>query len=70
MEDSIIIRTLEQWLHYVYAERFKLLKKNTVENQTLYLIKLRTFRTVAKGLMDALTTQIEEAIQKAEHNIA
>jgi len=63
MEDSLIVRQLEQWLHYIYAERTKLVKRNTPENRALYLVKIRSFRTVAKGLMEALLAQIDSALE-------
>jgi hypothetical protein len=63
MEDSLILRQLEQWLQYIYAERLKLVKKNTPENRALYLSKVRTFRVVAKSLTDALIAQIDSALE-------
>ena len=69
MDDSLIIRTLDQWFHYIQTDRVILVKKNTRQNQEAYLSKLMSFRIVAKGLLDALMIQIDDAIKKGENNL-
>jgi len=69
MEDSLILRTLEQWFQYIQTQRLILIKKNTPANQEAYLAKLMSFKIVIDGLMKALMMQIDDAISKSRANI-
>jgi hypothetical protein len=69
MEDSLILRTLEQWLQYIQTQRLILIKKNTPSNQAAYLSKLMSFKIVVQGLMDGLMLQVDDAIAKSKLNI-
>lgn len=63
------IDTMREWALTVSGECEQLKRRNTIEGNKLYLLRLEQFRQITEREMSALLTIIDASIDKTKKNL-